>query len=136
MKIAARVLEGAGLKLGAVGMIALVAIAAARCSPPPRETLQLEGNLLTVDNHSGQDWNDVEIYLNTYFRITASKVPAGSRFQAPLDVFVAGFGQRFDMRRMPIRSLKLTAKGPDGKPVEVVKQFQLSGLAGALGGKK
>jgi hypothetical protein len=125
-----------GLRIGAVVTIALGAIGAARCTAPPRETLQLEGNLLTVDNQSAQDWHDVEIYLNTYYRVTASKIPARSRFQAPLDVFVAGFGQRFDMRRMPIRSLKLTAKRPDGQPMEVVKQFQLSGLAGALGGKK
>jgi hypothetical protein len=125
-----------GLKTGAVVTVALAAIGAARCAAPPRETLRLEGNLLTVDNQSAEDWNDVEIYLNTYFRITASKIPSGSRFQAPLDVFVAGFGQRFDVHRMPIRSLKLTAKRPDGRPMEVVKQFQLSGLAGALGGKK
>ena len=125
-----------GLKIGAVAAMTFAAIGAARCSSPPREPLRLEGNLLTVENQSSQDWHDVEIYLNTYFRVTASKIPAGSRFQAPLDVFVAGFGQRFDLRRMPIRSLKLTAKRPDGQPMEVVKQFQLSGLAGALGGKK
>jgi hypothetical protein len=92
--------------------------------------------MLTVDNQSSQDWNEVQIYLNTYYRVTASKIRAGSRLQAPLDVFVAGFGQRFDFHRMQIHSLKLTAKLPDGQPLELNKQFQLSGLAGALGGKK
>ena len=125
-----------GLKIGAVAAMTLAAIGAARCSSPPREPLRLEGNLLTVENQSPQDWNDVEIYLNTYFRITASKIPAGSRFQAPLDVFVAGFGQRFDLRRMPIHSLRLTAKLPDDQPMELNKKFQLSGLPGALGGKR
>jgi len=120
--------------IGALVMV--VCAVAGACGETPREPLRLEGNRLTVDNQSSQDWHDVQIYLNTYYRVTTSTIPARSVFQAPLDVFVAGFGQRFDLRRMPIRSLKLTAKRPDGQPMEVVKQFQLSGLAGALGGKK
>jgi hypothetical protein len=100
------------------------------------EPLQLDGNLLTVDNRTSKEWTSVEIWLNTHYRITVASIPAGGRFQAPLDVFVAGFGQRFDFRRMQVRDLRLTAKGPDGKPFELKKQFQASGLAGALGGKR
>ena len=117
-------------------LIAAVAAGLPGCSAPPRDPLQLEGNLLTVENQSAQDWTEVQIDLNTYFRITAPVIRAGSRFQAPLDVFVAGFGQRFNFRRMQLHSLRLTAKLPDGRPMELNKQFQLSGLAGALGGKK
>jgi hypothetical protein len=122
--------------MGALAVVALAAVGATRCSEPPRETLRLEGNMLTVDNQTAQDWTSVEIYLNTYFRVTASTIRARSRFQAPLDVFVAGFGQRFDLRRTPIRSLKLIAKLPDGQPLELNKKFESGGLAGALGGKK
>jgi len=119
-----------------VGFIAVAAAGGLRCSSPPREPMQLEGNMLTVDNRTAQDWTDVRIDLNYYYRITAPKIRAGGRFQAPLDVFVAGFGQRFDFRRMQIHSLKLTATLPDGRPMELNKEFQLSGLAGALGGKR
>lgn len=115
---------------------AIVALALAGCSGPPPEPLRLDGNLLTVDNQSSDDWSDVEIWLNTYYRVTTRTIRAQSRFQAPLDAFVAGFGQRFEFKRMQIRSLKLTAKMPDGSPLELNKQFQLSGLAGALGGKQ
>ena len=106
------------------------------CSGPAPEPLRLDGNMLTVDNQSSNDWSNVEIWLNTYYRVTARTIRAKSRFQAPLDVFVAGFGQRFDFKRMQIRTLKLTAKLPDGSPLELNKQFQLGGLAGALGGKQ
>jgi hypothetical protein len=34
-------------------------------------------------------------------------------------VFVAGFGQRFDIRRQRIDDLRLTAHEPDGTPVEI-----------------
>jgi hypothetical protein len=115
--------------------VAFAALAVS-CSRPAREPLTLDGNRLTVDNTTRQEWTNVEIWLNTYYRVTVPGIAAGSRFQAPLDVFVAGFGQRFDFRRMQVKDLRLTAKLPDGRPIELKKQFQLSGLAGALGGKR
>jgi len=105
----------------------------AACRTPPDEPLKLERNMLTVDNRSSRDWTNVEIWLNTYYRITTSSVPAGGRVQAPLDTFVAGFGQRFDFHRMQVKDLRLTAKLPDGTPLELKKQFEVGGLAGALG---
>jgi hypothetical protein len=109
---------------------------ASGCRKPLDEPLKLERNMLTVSNQSRDDWSNVEIWLNTYFRLTASSVPAGGRFQAPLDTFVAGFGQRFDYRRTQITDLRLTAKRPDGSPIEIKKRFEQGGLAGALGGKR
>ena len=98
--------------------------------------MTLERNRLTVDNRSSRDWNGVEIWLNTHYRVTTPSIPAGGRFQAPLDTFVAGFGQRFDFRRQQIVELRLVAKQPDGQAVELKKKFEATGLAGMLGGKK
>jgi hypothetical protein len=107
------------------------------CRTIEPDPITLERNMLTVDNHSSQDWKGVEIWLNTYYRVTKDVMPAKSRFQAPLDTFVAGFGQRFDYRRAMIKDLRLTATLPDGKPFELKKRFDGSlGLAGALGGKR
>jgi hypothetical protein len=114
----------------------VAAVAGAGCNRVSQEPLKLERNMLTVSNTSSSDWSNVEIWLNTYFRVTTAAVPAGGRFQAPLDTFVAGFGQRFDFHRMQIRDLRLTAKLPDGKPLEIKKQFEKGGLAGALGGNR
>ena len=112
--------------------LALLSSSAA-CQKPPEDPLKLERNLLTVTNQTETDWSGVEIWLNTYYRITTSSIGAGARFQAPLDTFVAGYGQRFDFRRMQIKDLRLTAKLPDGKPFELKKRFEVGGLAGALG---
>jgi hypothetical protein len=109
---------------------------AAACTKPPIEPLKLDGNMLTVDNRSSSDWTNVEIWLNYYYRITTPSIKAGSRFQAPLDVFVAGYGQRFDFKKAQIRELRLTAKLPDGQPLELKKEFTSGGLAGAFGGKR
>jgi hypothetical protein len=115
---------------------AVAMVVAVGCSRPPQEPLKLDGNLLTVDNRSSREWTHVEVWLNTYYRVTTDSIPAGGRFQAPLDVFVAGFGQRFDFHRMQVKALRLTAKLPDGQPLELNKQFDVGGLAGALGGMK
>ena len=104
------------------------------CRTPTPDPMTLEGNLLTVDNRTSRDWTNVEVWLNYHYRVTARTIPAGGRLQAPLDMFVAGFGQRFDFKRQQVRDLRLTAKLPDGQPMELKKQFEAGGLAGALGG--
>ena len=98
------------------------------CSPPPSDPLQLDGNLLTVHNQTRNDWFHVEIWLNTYYRQTADTIPRRGVYQAPLDTFVAGFGQRFNFRRAQVRDLRLTARTADGKPLELKKEFVVSGL--------
>jgi hypothetical protein len=119
-----------------LAVVAATLVGAGCDTRPPIEPLQLDGNLLTVNNRTSTAWNDVELWLNTYYRVTVKEIPAGGRFQVPLDAFVAGFGQRFNFRRAQITDLKLVAKLPDGKPVEIKKEFAASGLAGALGGKR
>jgi hypothetical protein len=102
--------------------------ASAGCAAPPVEPLKLDGNMLTVDNRSAHEWKNVEIWLNTYYRLKTDSIPAKGRFQAPLDAFVAGFGQRFAFKRMQVRDLRLNATLPDGKPIEIKKAFEVSGL--------
>jgi hypothetical protein len=124
------------VSIAAAVMLVVAALDAAACRKLPEDPLQLERNLLTVTNQSNDDWSGVEVWLNTYYRITTRSIPAGGRFQAPLDTFVAGFGQRFDFRRAQITDLRLTAKLPDGKPFELKKRFEVGGLAGALGRRR
>ena len=120
---------------GALAIAAIVLSSGCRTIDP--DPITLERNMLTVDNRSSEDWHHVEIWLNTYYRVTKDTVPAKSRFQAPLDTFVAGYGQRFDWRRAPVRGVRLTATLADGKPLELTKRFDAAtGLAGALGGKR
>jgi hypothetical protein len=120
----------------AVLALAACTTIATGCDERAPDPLQIDRNLLTVDNRSSDDWKDVEIWLNTYYRITTPSIRAGGRFQAPLDTFVAGFGQRFDYRRTQIVDLRLVAKLPDGRPLELKKQFTGTGLADYLGGKR
>ena len=103
------------------------------CVNIPPEPLQIDHGTLTVDNHSDTDWQNVEIWINQYYRVAVPKIAGRSRFQVRLDSFVSGYSQRFDLQHAQIKDLRLTAKQPDGTPV-LIKKEDLSGLA-ALGTK-
>lgn len=98
------------------------------CGGLPPEPIRLDGNLLTVDNRTGTAWSDVEIWLNYYYRVTTKTIPAGGRFQAPLDAFTEGRGTRFNFARAQIRDVRVKATLPDGTPMEIAKQFERTGL--------
>src|SRR5213593_3550962 len=115
---------------------ALVAIASAGCYKAPEEPIKLEGNMLTVSNVSKDEWTHVEIWINQQFRMIRPSIPPGKRFQATLDTFVTGFGHRFDFKRMQVKDVRLMAKLPDGKPMELKMPFYAGGLEGAFGGKR
>ena len=119
--------------LPALSAILLCGALASACSPaPPLDPMTLKGGTLTVDNRTKQNWANVEVWLNTHYRMQFRDIPAGGRMQAPLDFFVAGFGQHFNFNKQQVRDLRLTAKLPDGKPLEVKKEFELDGLDGVL----
>jgi len=115
-------------------LVACAAAAICACGKPPQEPLQLDGNILTVANPSSEPWTNVEIWLNTYYRLTTASIEPHQRFQTSLDNFVAGFGQRFEFRRMQVKDLRLVAKRPDGTPITITKEFRVGGL-GALKGR-
>ncbi len=73
-----------------------------------------------VENASDEAWHDVEVWLNDHYRVTSARLEARGRLVAPLDTFVAGFGQRFDVRRQPLRGIEVTARTADGRPVRLV----------------
>lgn len=115
---------------------ALTTVWAAACYKAPEEPIRLEGNLVTVSNVSKDEWTHVEIWINQQFRMITPSIPPGKRFQATLDTFVTGFGHRFNFKRTQVKDVRLIAKLPDGKPVEITMPFYAGGLEGAFGGKR
>ena len=112
------------------------ALAATACADRTRPVLNLDGNRLTIYNDSDETWRDVEVFLNHHFRIQPDDIEPDGVVQAPLDIFVAGYGQRFNFKTMQITDLRLTAKRPNGEPIEVHYEFTKGGLQDALGGFK
>ncbi len=117
-----------------LGAVALT-VALVGCSgPPPPPALQLDGNRLSVYNGTSSDWSSVEIWINQVYRVTVPSIAARSQFSVTLDAFVAGFGQRFNVKRQPLTDLRLAAKQLDGTPVEIQYEFEGDQLKKALKG--
>lgn len=119
-------------------VLALVGMAAstAACSQRTRPALNLDGNRLTIYNDTDETWSNVEVILNQHFHIQPKDIAPEGIVQAPLDIFVAGYGQRFNFKTMQITDLRLKAKRPNGEPIELRYEFRNGGLQDALGGFK
>ncbi len=100
--------------------VAILLAAAAGCKQEEARPIKVDGSRLTVDNLTGADWSRVEIWMNDHYRALAPSIKAHQRLVVPLDVFVAGSGQRFDAARQFPWSIELTAVSEDGKPVKLV----------------
>lgn len=112
------------------------AVAASAACERARPVLNLDGNRLTIYNDTNEEWREVEVILNYHFRIQPKNIEPDGIVQAPLDIFVAGYGQRFNFKTMQVTDLVLKAKRPGGEPVEVRYEFRKGGLEEALGGFK
>jgi hypothetical protein len=115
-----------------MGVLALAALGCTR--PVPPQPMQLDGNRLTVDNRTAATWTNVEIWVNRQYRVVVPTIAARSRFTVGLDSFVAGFGQRFNVRRQQLTDLRLTARKPDGTTMEIQYEFEGTRLGDALKG--
>jgi hypothetical protein len=103
-----------------VWLLLFTAVAFPACRHEEPHPIAVEGNRLTLDNRTSVAWTGVEIWVNNHYRVTRSTVAAGQRLVAPLDTFVAGFGQRFDYRRQAVFSVEVTGTRPDGQGVKIV----------------
>jgi hypothetical protein len=104
--------------MAALGLAAVVAQAVG-CTPAP-PTLEVDGRYVHLTNTTRDPWTSIEIWVNDQYRVTQNQLGAGQRFTAPLDVFVAGFGQRFDPGRQPVRGVEATARTSSGGDVRLV----------------
>jgi hypothetical protein len=123
-------------RLLVLAIVVCAAVGAAACSERTRPALNLDGNRLTIYNDTDETWSNVEVILNQHFHIQPSDIPPDGIVQAPLDIFVAGYGQRFNFKTMQITDLRLKAKRPNGEPIELRYEFRNGGLQDALGGFK
>ncbi|MEW5982856.1 MAG: hypothetical protein AB1806_10860 [Acidobacteriota bacterium] len=101
-------------------LAACVLTAAAACRAEVRRPIVVDGNTLTLENQTADEWRGVEIWLNDHYRVTKPVMPPGERFVVPLDAFVAGFGQRFNSKRQIVQGIEVTATNARGEPVRLV----------------
>lgn len=108
-RLAIRLLVTVAASLGASG-----------CGAPPPEPIAFEAQGIVVTNLTADEWQNVEVWLNEHYRVTKPRMLPGERFSIPFSAFVAGFGQRFEVARQPIRGVEVSAAAPGGRAVKLV----------------
>jgi len=97
---------------------------AAACGGDQLQPLKLDGGTLVVRNDTDEEWKNVEIWVNWYYRAVIPSIPPHGRVDAKLDAFMEGYGRRFDYAHTMVKDLKLTAKRPNGEPLELKLPFK------------
>jgi hypothetical protein len=101
-------------------VLAAVALSVSGCRTTPPEPITFVDRAIVVENLTADEWQNVEVWLNDHYRVTKSRMPPGERFSIPFSAFVAGFGQRFDAARQPIRGVEVDATSAGGQKVRIV----------------
>jgi hypothetical protein len=97
-------------------LTAVLALLSAGCGgaePPIRVTR----DALVVENQTREEWHDVTVTVNGYYRGTSKTLAAGGRLDASLGNFVTGLGQRFDKNRERVTRVEVRATDASGDPV-------------------
>jgi hypothetical protein len=95
---------------------AMALVVGCRAKPEP---IRVDRGRLIVENLTQQEWRDVTVTVNAYYRGGSPSLAAGGRLETPLTNFVTGFGQRFDTNREPVRRVEVRAKTPTGEPIAI-----------------
>ena len=100
-------------------VIALVVVSLAGCSEEEKHPIVVTADRISVTNMTTATWTDVDVWLNDHYRAQARELLPGQRMDVPIGVFIAGFGQRFDVKKQAPAGIEVTARGSDGKPVRL-----------------
>jgi hypothetical protein len=98
----------------AAACVSLASIASCRHAPDP---IRVDRGRLVVENQTDQEWRDVTVTVNAYYRGGAQTLLPSGRLETPLTNFVTGLGQRFNVNRERVRRVEVRATTAAGQPV-------------------
>jgi hypothetical protein len=101
-------------RFGVLLLLMAGAVSACRSSEPP---IRVTRDALVVENQTREEWRDVTVTVNGYYRGTSKTLAAGGRLDASLGNFVTGLGQRFDKNRERVTRVEVRATDASGRPV-------------------
>lgn len=89
------------------------------CTRDDRQAIRVDENRVVITNLTGTAWSDVDVWLNGYYRAQAAALAPDQRLEVPLHVFISGWRQRFDRSKQSPAGIAVTARGADGRAIEL-----------------
>jgi hypothetical protein len=101
-------------------LVTAVLVGVLACNKEAPNPVRVGTDRVTVINLTGTAWRHVDVWLNDHYRVQQPDLAPGQRLEIPLGVFVAAFGQRFDVKKQIPFGIEVDAVAVDGKPVTIV----------------
>ena len=115
----------------AAAAVLWIAAACAACRAT-RDPIRVHEGTLEIENQTDQPWREVTVTMDAYYVAKASALEPHARLDAPLGNFMNGWGQHFDGRREPIRTIVVRATTASGDPIELTWSSREKSLAEQL----
>ncbi len=84
---------------------------------PARPPIDVTGTTLTIENQTEEEWRNVTVTVNAYYRGGTSSLAAHGRLDISLRMLMTGLGQYFNPARETVRTVQVRATDAAGKPV-------------------
>jgi hypothetical protein len=78
------------------------------------EPIRVDRGQLVIENQTKNEWHNVTVTVNAYYRGGARTLAPGGRLEGPLGNFVTGLGQRFDVNRERVWRVEVRATSDAG----------------------
>jgi hypothetical protein len=85
-------------------------ILVAACGREPLPALKCDSSRLQIQNQTERTWSEVEIWLNDHYRVQIPSLAPKQLAVVPLDVFVAGYGQRFNPKKQVVYGIEVSVR--------------------------
>jgi hypothetical protein len=96
------------------GVLVLVGVALLGACHHPPEPIRIEGRQIIVENLTRDEWRNVTVTVNAYYRAGARTIAPGGRLEGRLGDLVTGLGQRFDVNRERVWRIEVRAASDAG----------------------
>jgi hypothetical protein len=102
-----------------IGLVVLVAVVVVlvMMRRPAGPAIDVSGSTLTIENLTDQEWRNVTVTVNAYYRGGTSSLAPHGRLDVSLRTLMTGLGQYFNPARETVRTVQVRATDASGRAV-------------------
>ena len=103
-----------------IGLVVVAALIIAILLSPrhaKEPAIRIDGPTLIVENQTAEEWRDVTVTVNAYYRGQTPSLAPGGRLEARLGTLMTGLGQYFNPARETVRTVQVRATDAQGRAV-------------------
>lgn len=100
-------------------VLAAVVVVVVTARRPAQPAIDVNGPTLTIENQTDQEWRNVTVTVNAYYRGGTSSLAPHGRLDVSLRTLMTGLGQYFNPARETVRTVQVRATDASGRAVSM-----------------